>query len=187
MRALARRHRVHRRTVRQALAGAVPPARKLTPRPAPALDPYRATIRAWLTADLAAPRKQRHTARRVWQRLVDEHGATVSESTVRAYVGPGQAPSSSRARAWCACRRPMALARRPSRLRQGLGLSRRCADRAVHLPHAPVPLRAAPSTSPRRSRARRRSSKGTSWPLPTSVGCPRGSAMTTFLPRWHAC
>ena len=33
-----------------------------------------------------APRKQRHTARRVWQRLVDEHHATVGESTVRRYV-----------------------------------------------------------------------------------------------------
>ena len=38
-------------------------------------------------ADLSAPRKQRHTARRVWQRLVDERGASVAESTVRAYVG----------------------------------------------------------------------------------------------------
>ncbi len=32
------------------------------------------------------PRKQRHTARRVWQRLVDEHDADVGESTVRRYV-----------------------------------------------------------------------------------------------------
>jgi transposase len=32
------------------------------------------------------PRKQRHTARRVWQRLVEEHDARVSESAVRGYV-----------------------------------------------------------------------------------------------------
>ena len=32
------------------------------------------------------PRKQRHTARRVWQRLVAEHGASVSEVTVSRYV-----------------------------------------------------------------------------------------------------
>jgi hypothetical protein len=32
------------------------------------------------------PRKQRHTARRVWQRLVAEHGAKLSEVTVCRYV-----------------------------------------------------------------------------------------------------
>ena len=55
-------------------------------RPAPALDRWKPTIDEWLAADRAAPRKQRHTARRVWQRLVDEHGAEVGESTVRRYV-----------------------------------------------------------------------------------------------------
>ena len=44
------------------------------------------TVRGWLKADLSAPRKQRHTARRVWQRLLDEQDARVSESTIRALV-----------------------------------------------------------------------------------------------------
>ncbi len=87
VRALARRHGVHRRTVRQALAAALPPPRRVASRVAPAVGPHRATIRAWLTSDLSAPRKQHHTARRVWQRLVDEEGALVAESTVRAVVG----------------------------------------------------------------------------------------------------
>ena len=39
-----------------------------------------------MTADLEVARKQRHTARRVWQRLVEEHGARVAEPTVRAFV-----------------------------------------------------------------------------------------------------
>ena len=39
VRALARRHNVHRRTVRQALASALPPPRATPPRPAPKLDP----------------------------------------------------------------------------------------------------------------------------------------------------
>ena len=47
---------------------------------------YRALIDAWLEADREAPRKQRHTARRIWRRLVDEHGADVAETTVRQYV-----------------------------------------------------------------------------------------------------
>jgi hypothetical protein len=36
-------------------------------------------IDAWLLADVDAPRKQRHTARRIWQRLVAEHQATLAE------------------------------------------------------------------------------------------------------------
>ena len=39
-----------------------------------------------MEADLSEPRKQRHTARRVWQRLLDEKGAMVAESTIRALV-----------------------------------------------------------------------------------------------------
>jgi transposase len=87
IRELARRHGVHRRTVRQALGSAVPPARKRPEgRPAPALGAYRELIDSWLEADRTAPRKQRHTARRVWERLRDEHGAEVSERQVRRYV-----------------------------------------------------------------------------------------------------
>jgi transposase len=40
----------------------------------------------WLESDKLAPRKQRHTAKRIWARLVDEHGAEVAETTVRQYV-----------------------------------------------------------------------------------------------------
>ena len=87
IRELADRHHVHRRTVRQALASAVPPPRKAYPlRPRPAIGPYEAIIDGWLVADREVPRKQRHTARRVWQRLVAEHGASVAEVTVSRYV-----------------------------------------------------------------------------------------------------
>jgi len=87
VRALARRFGVHRRDVRQALASAVPPPRK-TPegRPAPRLGQWKPLIDGWLEADRLAPRKQRHTAHRVWERLVEEHGAEIAESTVRRYV-----------------------------------------------------------------------------------------------------
>lgn len=86
IRALAARHKVHRRTVRAALADAVPPPRKTPERQAPVLGPHEATIRRWLTEDLEAPRKQRHTARRVWQRLMEEEGVEVAESSVRNLV-----------------------------------------------------------------------------------------------------
>jgi transposase len=87
IRALAERHGVHRRAVRQALYSAVPPAKRApVSRPAPKLGAYRAVIDSWLLADRVAPRKQRHTAKRIHQRLVDEHGADVAEVTVRQYV-----------------------------------------------------------------------------------------------------
>ena len=87
VRALARRHRVHRRTVRQALASALPSPRKSPVRAAPRLDPAKPHIDAMLREDLAAPRKQRHTARRVWVRLLEEFGCTdVAYPSVRDYV-----------------------------------------------------------------------------------------------------
>lgn len=87
IRELAHRHGMHRRTVRQALASAVPPPRKpYRRRVRPAIDDWSELIDSWLIADQQAPRKQRHTARRVWQRLVAEHGATMSEATVTRYV-----------------------------------------------------------------------------------------------------
>ena len=86
IRALSGRFGVHRRTVREALTSPIPPPRKQPERPAPALGAWKPIIDGWLADDLEAPKKQRHTARRVWQRLVDEHDAAVSESTVRAYV-----------------------------------------------------------------------------------------------------
>jgi transposase len=85
-RELARRFKVHRRTIREALASPLPTPRKQVVRTRPVMGPWTDIVDGWLTADLTAPRKQRHTGRRVWERLVDEHHAKVGERTVRAYV-----------------------------------------------------------------------------------------------------
>lgn len=88
IRELARRFGVHRRDVRAALASPIPVARKVpaVAKPAPKMDCWKPLIDRWLEDDLKVPRKQRHTSRRVWQRLVLEHGADIGESTVRRYV-----------------------------------------------------------------------------------------------------
>jgi transposase len=78
---------VHRRMVRQALACATPPERKQPVRSCPSLGPVTDFIDGILTADERAPKKQRHTARRIWQRIREERPqARVGEATVRRYV-----------------------------------------------------------------------------------------------------
>jgi len=73
--------------VRSALTSAWPPPRKpMPPRPSK-LDAFKPIIDDILRADLDAPRKQRHTVRRIHHRLLDEHGmADVSYQVVRTYV-----------------------------------------------------------------------------------------------------
>src|SRR6516162_8677999 len=78
---------VHRRMVRQALANAEPPEREQSQRQRPVIGPLRAFINAILEADRKAPRKQRHTAHRIFERIrteMPEH--KVAEVTVRLYV-----------------------------------------------------------------------------------------------------
>ncbi|MGA5305911.1 IS21 family transposase [Nucisporomicrobium flavum] len=88
IRALAQRYGVHRRTVRAAIdSAAPPPPRKPPQRAAPRLEPFKLAIDAMLRTDLSAPRKQRHTVRRILARLVAENNAgDLSYSTVRDYV-----------------------------------------------------------------------------------------------------
>ena len=86
VRALARKYRVHRRLVREALSSPVPTPRRPPRRHSPRLDPFKKTIDRWLLDDLEAPPKQRHTVKRILTRLQQELGAEIAYSTVWDYV-----------------------------------------------------------------------------------------------------
>ncbi|MEO6725885.1 MAG: IS21 family transposase [Blastocatellia bacterium] len=83
---VARKFAVHRRLVRQAIKEALPPERKGPVRSRPKLGPVECFIDQILEADCQAPRKQRHTARRIHIRIGQELACQVSESSVRRYV-----------------------------------------------------------------------------------------------------
>ena len=76
-----------RHTVRRALEDPGPPVyHRRESYPRPVLGPYLALIDRWLAEDQRYPAKQRHTARRIYHRLVAEYGFSGGESTVRQYV-----------------------------------------------------------------------------------------------------
>jgi transposase len=78
---------VHRRVVRQAIANALPSPRRYPPRTKPKLGVVAGFVDKVLDEDRRAPRKQRHTARRLYRRILTEFpGATIAESTVRNHV-----------------------------------------------------------------------------------------------------
>jgi transposase len=88
IRQISKEQKIHRRMVRQALLNAIPPTRKSYSRHSPILsEQIKFIIETWLQDDQKAPRKQRHTAQRIYRRLVSEQGFPGSAVTVRNYVG----------------------------------------------------------------------------------------------------
>ncbi len=73
-------------TIRKILEGEFPEYKRRSAQPYPVLEQYRNTIERWLKQDRENPKKQRHTARRIYTRLVEEEGYTGSEVTVHRYV-----------------------------------------------------------------------------------------------------
>ena len=87
IREISRRLGYARQTIRKALASSSPPRyERKKAVSSPVMDPFREVIMSWLEADLRAPRKQRHTAKRIYDRLVGEYGFEGGESTLRRYV-----------------------------------------------------------------------------------------------------
>ena len=71
----ARVYGLHRDTVRKMLKYSVSPGyQRDRPPSRPKLDPYKGVIDQILEEDQGVPKKQRHTAKRIYERLRDEHG-----------------------------------------------------------------------------------------------------------------
>ena len=87
-RAAARHFGVSRQSVRKMLQFSVPPGyRRTAPVRRPKLDEFTALIEQWLGDDRRhGYRKQRHTAKRIFERLRDEHGFTGGYTIVKDYV-----------------------------------------------------------------------------------------------------
>ena len=87
IRETARTFGLHRDTVRKTLAYSVPPGYRRQSQPKrPKLSPYAGVIDRILEDDLARPRKQRHTAKRIFERLWDEYGFDSQYTIVKDYV-----------------------------------------------------------------------------------------------------
>ncbi len=70
IRQIARETGHTRRTVRKVLAGQDPKYRREKEPACPVMDPVAGIVEGWLRADREQPVKQRHTAHRVWRRVL---------------------------------------------------------------------------------------------------------------------
>jgi len=73
-------------TIRKVLNGELPEYKRRERQAYPVLEAHRETIERWLREDRESPKKQRHTARRIYTRLVEEEGFNGSEVNIRRYV-----------------------------------------------------------------------------------------------------
>ncbi len=87
IREVSREFGLHRDTVRKMLAYSVPPGyRRQTPPRRPKLEPFTGVIDRILEDDLRRARKQRHTAKRIFERLREEYGFDGQYTIVKDYV-----------------------------------------------------------------------------------------------------
>jgi len=83
----ARRFGLSRDTVKKMLRHSVPPGyRRSRPPKRPKLDLFTRVIDQILESDRQVHRKQRHTAKRIFERLRDEHGFAGGQTIVKDYV-----------------------------------------------------------------------------------------------------
>ena len=119
-RAAARRFGLARETVRKMLRYRLPPGyRRAQPIRRPKLDAFTGIIDQILREDQSRPKKQRHTAKRIGERLRAEYGFTGGDTIVKAYVREQRL-----GRAGDVCAAGASAGRRPSRLWRSTGRDR---------------------------------------------------------------
>jgi hypothetical protein len=176
---VAKKLGVHRRMVREAIGSALPKPRKKPDRLRWKLKTAVEFVDAILEADRKAPRKQRHTAHRIWARMQQERPeCKIAERTVREYVHDRKIALGLNQRqtcvpqsyAWAWKRR--SIGTKPMPILVGNEQSCRCSRCAVW----PAERRFIAPICMRRSR---RFWKRTSWRSPTLAVYFASSAMTT--------
>src|SRR5215213_3124359 len=179
-REVARRLGLSRDTVGKMCRFSEPPGYlRSKPVERPKLGPLTGVIDAILAAGRSAPAKQRHPAKRIWQRLRDEHGFDGGYSTVKDYV------RSTRARAQEAF---VPLVHPPGHAQVDFGEAAAVIGgetTKVHFFCMDLPHSDAASSRPTRRRPRRRSSTATSRPSASSAGCRSRCCTTTPSWRWR--
>ena len=170
---------LHRDTVRKMLEFSVPPGyRRQSPPRRPKLDPYRGVIDRILDEDRSLPKKQRHTAKRIYDRLRAEHGFDGKYTIVKDYV---------RERRRRTREMYVPLSHPPGDAQCDFGQAKAViggVEQTIHyfvldLPHSDACfVKAYPQRRPRRS------ATVTSRPSHPWAGCPGASCTTTRPWRW---
>ena len=177
-----RRFGIDRRTVKKMLSYSAPPGyRRTKPVRRPKLDGFTGIVDAILEADTDpdVPRKQRHTAHRIFERLRDEHGFTGGYTIVKDYV---RARRQSTREAFVPLHHP------PGHAQVDFGeavveVGGRREKVAFFCLILPIPTSG--SSRPIRGRRRRPSWTAMSAPSPSSAVCRDRSSMTTRRLRWR--
>ena len=133
----ARRFGIDPRTVAKMMVFSVPPGYRRSKPPArPKLDPFIGIIDRILEEDKSRPAKQRHTSKRIFERLRDEHGYAGGLTIVKDYVHERRLRQRGGVRAAAASIRGM---RRPTLAKRSAvigGVERKIHFFAIDLPHS---------------------------------------------------
>jgi len=176
-----RRFGIDPRTVAKMLVFSVPPGYRRSQPPArPKLDPFTGVIDRILAEDEGRPRKQRHTSKRIFERLCDEHGYAGGITIVKDYV---LARRLRQREAFAPLRHDPGHAQADfgEALAEIAGVERKIHFFAIDLPHSDACFVGACPAETRRKRF----ATGTTPRSASSAGSRARSCMTTRRWRWR--